>query len=406
MSAGRDQVIAYHQRTKHQPNALARGPAKMDWANQPNPFRSYEGSTQIDLERKGFDEVNQQTLEPEPLDRKSLSKFFFESLALSGQKSISGSKWSLRVNPSSGNLHPTEVYLIAGSISGLEGSPGVYHYAPKSHSLELLAGIEQDSWQSFCLPDGSLLLAFSSIYWRESWKYGERAFRYCMIDLGHALGAISVAAHCLNWKSAILDDTGTDDLGRLLWQEKGSVTRDISLEEEHPDVLLAIFTDGRMHNKILDLSVISHANLQSRSVRPNALSKDHIQWVEIDKVSEATKKPPTLDTYPEVISSSELLSTKFCHVLRRRRSAQVMDENAFMPLESFYAILEAIFPGNLPFGFLPWKPYIHPIIFVHRVRDIDLGLYILLRDVSVKEKLQAAMLADFVWKSLRAELEI
>jgi nitroreductase len=47
------------------------------------------------------------------------------------------------------------------------------------------------------LPEGSLLLALSSIYWRESWKYGERAFRYCALDAGHASAAISIAAACL-----------------------------------------------------------------------------------------------------------------------------------------------------------------------------------------------------------------
>ena len=136
-----DNVIAYHQRTKHQPHAMARGPASLDWANQPNPFRSYEGSIQIALERQGFSDIKDNFSGPYPLNMKSLSKLFFESLALSGQKSFSGSKWSLRVNPSSGNLHPTEGYLIAGPMIGLEGSPGVYHYTPKSHSLEFLAGI-------------------------------------------------------------------------------------------------------------------------------------------------------------------------------------------------------------------------------------------------------------------------
>ena len=62
-------------------------------------------------------------------------------------------------------------------------------------------------------------MALTSIYWRESWKYGERAFRYCMIDLGHALAAVATAAACLGWKTALLDDAGTDDLARLLGLE-------------------------------------------------------------------------------------------------------------------------------------------------------------------------------------------
>ena len=118
------------------------------------------------------------------------------------------------MNPSSGNLHPTEGYLIAGPWRSC--TPGVYHYAPKSHALELLAKMERESWQSLHLPEGTLLLAFSSIYWRESWKYGERAFRYSMLDVGHALAAVAVAAHCLGWQASLEDDPGTEDLARLL----------------------------------------------------------------------------------------------------------------------------------------------------------------------------------------------
>ena len=193
---------------------MARGPARMDWANQPDPFRSYEGAPHINLERSGFIEAAGGPSEPSALNIKSLSSLFFESLALSGQKSLAGSKWYLRVNPSSGNLHPTEGYLIAGPMEGLEGSPGVYHYAPKDHALELLATVK--GGQSLGLPEGTLLIGLSSIYWRSSWKYGERAFRYCMIDLGHALAAVTVAAHCLGWTAALWDDPGTDDLARLL----------------------------------------------------------------------------------------------------------------------------------------------------------------------------------------------
>ena len=392
-----DNVIAYHQRTKHQPHAMAQGPSSLDWANQPNPFRSYDGSIQIALERWGFGDVTDNFSKPSPLNMKSLSKLFFESLALSGQKSFSGSKWSLRVNPSSGNLHPTEGYLIAGPMDGLEGSPGVYHYTPKSHSLEFLASITLESWQSFALPEGSLLMALTSIYWRESWKYGERAFRYCMIDLGHALAAVAIAATCLGWRTALLEDAGTDDLARLLWQDAERFSQRDRSEDEHPDVLLAIYTDGRMHTQISQ--DLAQMQLQLQPFHPNILSSEHVPWAGIDLVSESTKKPPTRGVYEESSTSGELESTKFCPILRKRRSAQRMDGQTFMPLECFHAILEATLPGKLPFGLLPWRPYVHPVIFVHRVKDLDRGLYVLLRDVSQKEDLQAAMVDDFVWKN-------
>ncbi|MBN1235420.1 MAG: SagB/ThcOx family dehydrogenase [Methanotrichaceae archaeon] len=425
MSEDLDRVIAYHHRTKHQPHALARGPGGLDYANQPDPFRSYEGATQIRLKRQGFfphmqegaqESAQEGISQPSPLNMESLSQLFFESLAFSGQKSFAGSKWSLRVNPSSGNLHPTEGYLIAGPIPGLQSFAGVYHYAPKSHALELLAKIERESWQSLLLPEGTMLLAFSSIYWRESWKYGERAFRYSMLDVGHALATVAVAAHCLGWQASLEDNPGGEDLARLLGLgEQNRFSQDKS-EVEHADVLLALFTDGGMHQLSLDSSHLSQLKLQPLPARANILSAQHVPWAWIDLVSEAAKKPPTQDVYstppssPDRVraeadfsfttstSSSTSSTYRYCQMLRRRRSAQVMDGRSCMPLDSFLAIFRAALPKAATFGFLPWEPCVHPVIFVHRVAELERGLYILLRDAAQIEELRAAMLEEFVWE--------
>jgi SagB-type dehydrogenase family enzyme len=416
VSEALDQVIAYHERTKHQTRAMARGPGGLDWANQPYPFRVYEGAIQIRLTRQGFSHVQQGIAQGEQedlllhssLNRESLSRLFFESLAISCQKSFAGSRWSLRVNPSSGNLHPTEGYLIAGDVADLQ--PGLYHYAPKSHSLELLAKMERESWQSLGLPEGTLLLAFSSIYMRESWKYGERAFRYCMLDVGHALAATAVAAYCLGWQSALLDDLGSDDLARLMGLEEQSRFLNDSLAQEHADAMLALFCDGRKHKLSLYSSDLSLLNLEIQQARPNILSTQIVTWDAIDLVSDAARKPPTHDVYAGCKSSlsdgqsdgqirviSDIIS-RYRPILRRRRSAQSMDSRSSMSLDSFFAILRASLPEAAPFCLLPWRPCVHPIIFVHRVEGLERGLYLLLRDAGQKEDIRGAMLADFLWE--------
>jgi len=42
-------VLRYHERTKHHFNRYASGPGELDWANQPNPFRRYEGAPLVRL---------------------------------------------------------------------------------------------------------------------------------------------------------------------------------------------------------------------------------------------------------------------------------------------------------------------------------------------------------------------
>ena len=42
-----DRIIHYHVRTKHHFNRYARSMGFLDWANQPDPFRRFEGAQLI-----------------------------------------------------------------------------------------------------------------------------------------------------------------------------------------------------------------------------------------------------------------------------------------------------------------------------------------------------------------------
>ncbi len=119
-------VFAYHERTKHHFNRYARSLGYMDWANQPNPFRYYEGAlqTKLDVHRQSrplpYDRLYEQnSLSAQPLNLESLADFFRYSLALSAWKEYDASRWALRINPSSGNLHPTEAYALLPPLSGV-----------------------------------------------------------------------------------------------------------------------------------------------------------------------------------------------------------------------------------------------------------------------------------------------
>ena len=159
------------------------------------------------------------TVEPAPLNIRSVSQLFYDSLALSAWKRTGDASWALRVNPSSGNLHPTEGYLICGPVNGLTDIPIVTHYAARRHALKVRAEFSLKAWRALSrgLPEGAILVGLSSIHWREAWKYGERAFRYCQIDAGHALAAISLAAAGLGWQATLLDDLRTYLLNKGGW---------------------------------------------------------------------------------------------------------------------------------------------------------------------------------------------
>ena len=200
------QIIAYHEASKHHTQAYAPGPGYLDWANQPDPFRRYAGAPLIPLARPALgDEPAYEAgftpglVAPTPFTHESVSRLFFDALALSAWKEYGDSRWALRVNPSSGNLHPTEGYLICGLTLGLCETPILAHYTPQEHALEVRARLSDRIWQDLRegivmeagdgLPEEAIFVGLTSIHWREAWKYGERAYRYCQHDVGHALAA-------------------------------------------------------------------------------------------------------------------------------------------------------------------------------------------------------------------------
>jgi nitroreductase len=111
-------------------------------------------------------------------------------MGLSACKQYGAARWALRVNPSSGNLHPTESYVI------FDGR--VCHYAPREHVLEERCVLDAQAWGAYIGPDVDVasvfFVALTSVHWREAWKYGERAFRYCQHDAGHAIATLRLAA--------------------------------------------------------------------------------------------------------------------------------------------------------------------------------------------------------------------
>jgi SagB-type dehydrogenase family enzyme len=409
-------TLAYHERTKHLPGRYARSLGHMDWATQPDPFRRFAGAPllALDLVPAG-DQPRYEpsffvgSIAPEPLDRRWISQLFHDSLALSAWKQAGGARWPLRVNPSSGNLHPTEGYLVAGSVEGLSRTPAVYHYAPHEHALERRADLTDDAWAALAkqLPPAAVLVGLTSIHWREAWKYGERAFRYCHHDVGHAVGAVAVAAAGLGWEARLLESVTDADLACLL-----GVDGQEGPEAEDVAVLLALSPQDAAfpldRQRAFTLSDAARWPVRWLGA-PNPLSPDHRQhWPVIDEVAAATRKsePPlgTLWEVPPFVNHSLAAGDSplaLRPIVRQRRSAVALDGHTGLTREAFYQILLKTMPGKgqIPFTTLPWRPRIDLLLFVHRVEGVQPGLYALLRDPARQDTLRRLMSPGLAWTS-------
>ena len=277
-------VLRYHERTKHHFNRFAAGPGRLDWANQPDPFRRYAGAPltalpllAADVSPAYDDLFTPGAVRAAPLTLGTLSRLLEYSLALSAWKQAGATRWALRVNPSSGNLHPTEGYAFVGGIPEL-GAPGLFHYAPREHGLERRADCG-------VIPN-TVLVGLSSVYWRETWKYGERAFRYCQHDVGHAIGALRIAAAALGWSARVLDGVGDATIEALLGLDRDADFE--GAERESAELLMAI-GPGELAKNTVEVEELKASRWYGKA---NRLSVDDpIAYKAIDQVAAASRKP-------------------------------------------------------------------------------------------------------------------
>ncbi len=390
-------VRAYHARTKHRFEAYAEGPGQLDWDAQPAAFRHYPGAPvlELPLAADSFERCYGQ-LEKKPKneiapDLASLGALLELSFGLSAWKTWGPSRWALRCNPSSGNLHPVEAYVLSAGLPGI--GAGLQHYDPEQHALEgraLIAPAEGEAW---------LAIGLSSVMWREAWKYGERAFRYCQLDIGHAVGALAYAAALLGWEVVPMVATA-EALKHCLGLDRPDdfpPSRYAFTETEEPEILLAIRAPGLNTPPSAEALAawLDAADWQGKPTRIDP--SPGYRWPAIDQVAAASREALSAQEATDFAPLPPLVphptTTGAAQIIRQRRSGQRFDPHYALLRPAFYRMLDAVLPRPQ----LPWltqvtPPRIHLLLFVLRVDGLPSGLYLLPRTPAAFTALPAALL--------------
>ncbi len=420
------ETLLYHEETKHHFHRYAGSAGFLDWANQPNPFRCYEGVTPVRLPLLQKDPASGHLALYErsrnafqDLTRETIGAFLELSLGLSAWKSIPGNTWALRMNPSSGNLHPTEAHLILPTLPGV--SAGVFHYNSYLHALEPRAEVPENLWRQINehLHTDGFLVALTSIFWREAWKYGERAFRYCQHDVGHALAALSFSANLLGWKVTWLNAVSDEEIASLLGFDH---TQWPAFELERPELLCFVHRSGAPQvPRDLPSEIVSALSEMEFHGMPNQLSEEHVDWEIISRVAEATVNPQSGEaafTSPDRPGQPDTMrpfylptaesSIPAAQIIRQRRSAVAFDGVTSVTKDQFCTMLAKTIPreGCAPFDLGLTVPCVHLLLFVHRVTGLEPGLYFLLRAERDLPALQQKCHRHFLWRPVEESLPL
>jgi len=337
----------YHEFTKHSAASLRRTPHALDWANMPDPFRHYEGVPVFDLPADPL-------LSEQPAADGStyLSQLLFYSAAISASKLVpsTGFRYALRVNPSSGNLHPTEFHFVT---RGLKDWPdGLYHYRPSSHMAEQRA---IGDFRHITNSDAPIVFILTSIAWREAWKYRDRAYRYCLHDIGHAWQALALAAQAMGCDSRAIVDFPDDEIAQAMRLN----------EDEWPMLVVEIRGAACKPN--------AHETVWYGGTA-NQLSKEIVPYPCIEAIHAATKLLVNSTIGQAPTGSGEIKlpppaqsSRPFGEIVRTRRSAlDFVGGTQSISLPQLSALLTPA---------APLLSFIQLYLYVHRVDGLEQGVY-------------------------------
>jgi SagB-type dehydrogenase family enzyme len=223
-----DPGLAYHQYSKHSRFRIFMSPRRSERGPLPPLIKSYRNARNIKLPDPDLSLVSNpigdsiikrrsfRDFKPRVMPINVLSTLLHLSVGITGWDN----HWPLRAYPSAGALQPVETYIIANYVDTI--NMGLYHYNVLDHSLEILKegdfrkNIVDIALDQDFLYNASIILILSIVYARTLWKYGDRAYRYALLDTGASMENIYLAATAMNLGACAIGAYYDDDLNSLL----------------------------------------------------------------------------------------------------------------------------------------------------------------------------------------------
>jgi SagB-type dehydrogenase family enzyme len=188
----------FHETTKHSEISIQVAGHRLDFRNKPSPFKFYKSLPSIPLPTE-FAKPDTGALEAisaagliKPgsyeIDLGVIAEILFFTGGVTREIKYGNDRFFMRAASATGALYPIELYIICKDISGLKS--GVYHFNPGDFSLTCLREGDYRVYLSEAAGDNATIsnspatIVFSSIAWRNAWKYGDRSYRHWYWDSG------------------------------------------------------------------------------------------------------------------------------------------------------------------------------------------------------------------------------
>jgi SagB-type dehydrogenase family enzyme len=219
----------FHELTKHSYTSVRSAPHHLDWDIKPMPYKIYPAAGALALPRD-LALSRTPTLAAiaddgrgragAPVGVESLTCILFSADGLTRARKVGGEDYHFRAAASAGALYPIELYVAAARCDGIE--PGLYHFSPADLKLR---GLRRGDWRGFLaraaamrpsIAQARAVVIMTSIFWRSTWKYRARGYRYCFWDTGTVTANLLAAAAAEDLPADVITAFVDSELEKLL----------------------------------------------------------------------------------------------------------------------------------------------------------------------------------------------
>ncbi len=388
----------FHRVTAHSFTSVRTTPHTLDWDNRPLPYKIYPEAGAVALPRdlelspvpaltavRAAALVDSET----PVDREAVARILFCAGGLTRSLTVDGQPYHFRAAPSAGALYPVEIYLAASEVDGLE--TGLYHFSPADLRLR---GLRRGDWRMHLARSAGMrssilearaVLVISAIFWRSTWKYRSRAYRYCFWDTGTMLANVLAAANAEGLPAEVVTAFADDQVETLIGAdgEREGIMCLVALGRTAP--ARAEWPELRpleLDTIPLSATEVRHPGLVRIHTESRLASSEEAREIAQARIESANLGKPGPETAPRPLEDEAGLGLG--ETILRRGSTRVFAREAIDASE-----LATILAVSSSHPRIDFPRLTETYLFIHAVNGLEPGAYYYRRETGAFELLKA-----------------
>ena len=225
-----NEVLNYHRATNHSVESVQANNLTLDFSNLPRTYKLYRRletvplpDTQVASTLPALKALStqQRSLQTESLPRlEDLAVILKLSAGITKWLTVPNGKMAFRAASCTGAMYNIELYVICTELEGLPA--GVYQYGVHDNALRRIRsgdfrGVLTDATAfDENVANAPVTIVYTSVFWRNAWKYQERAYRHAFWDGGTILANSLALAAGRDLPATVITGFVDDSLNRVI----------------------------------------------------------------------------------------------------------------------------------------------------------------------------------------------